>query len=248
MRDEMKLELWRLVSDLSVEDAAILIAGGDPSDFDWEDDTFGRQYSVKRTDGHHGYLATFTSLTNAIRKGHLPAKLAFRAGSAGPYSGKLSGEIWLLSDGEVDVLRQQFENDPFADTPLDWAHGFQVQVEPDWTSTTIEVEALKAWLRSRGFTEGFFFPANETSPEDPASFMDPSHEHFAPELALAVSAWRALASEQRFVRGPKSAIESWIERNPDAWKGDGELSISAKERISVLVNWKKNGGAPSTDG
>lgn len=251
--DDAKLQLWRLVSDLSVEDAAILIAGGDPSDLDYESDSFGNEYSVKRTTGHSGFLAVFTSLTNAIRKGHIQAHLAFRAKSGGvdPVRSAMApnglrGETWVMSKSDLSRLRDSLEGDPFGDTPLDGADGIRLEVEPDWTRATIDVEDLKAWLRSRGFTTGFFFPSqDESAPDD---FMNPDHEHFAPELALAVSAWRGLASEQKFPRGTKPAIESWIDANPNAWLGDGEVSAAAKERIATLVNWRKSGGAPTTGG
>ncbi|MEZ5796503.1 MAG: hypothetical protein R3D63_02820 [Paracoccaceae bacterium] len=51
MTDEMTLDLWRLATDLTVVDAAILIAGGIQVDVDHELDTFGIT-SPKRTDGH----------------------------------------------------------------------------------------------------------------------------------------------------------------------------------------------------
>lgn len=243
--NDMKLELWRLASDLTVEDAAILIAGGDPSAVDYEEDSFNRQNEIKRTSGHPGFIPVFTALTNAIRKGHLSARLATRADGGGPLSNRLSGDIWILSHREITHIRSTLENDPFDSTPLDGADGIQIQVEPDWTRTTVDVENLKAWLRSRGFTNGFFFPlAEETSD----SFMDPSHDHFAPELALAVSAWRALEGKSGFSRGSKAAISGWIEANPDAWRGEGDLSESAKERIVTVTNWRKTGGAPTTAG
>jgi hypothetical protein len=36
---------------------------------------------------------------------------------------------------------------------------------PDWHKTTIAVEDLRAWLRSRGFKTGFFFPVPEAVPD-----------------------------------------------------------------------------------
>lgn len=240
------LELWRLASDLTVEDAAILIAGGDPSEVDYEDDTFGGQHEVKRTTGHPGFPATFTSLKIAIRKGYLPAHLASRTDDGGPYSTRIGADVWTLSSDEVSALRQRLTNDPFSDLAPDGAHDIQFRVEPDWTRTTVDVEDLKAWLRSRGFTTGFFFPSNRQTETAPDIFMDPTHEHFSAELALAVAAWRGLASEQRFPRGPKAAIEAWIAGNPDAWRGDGDLSTNAKDRVVTLVNWRKSGGALPT--
>lgn len=106
MTDGMTLGLWRLVSDLTIEDAAILVAGGDPSAVDWEQGSFGdQQYPVKRTDGHPGFLAVFTSLKTAIRKGYLRAELAYEADGSGGYSNRLSGETWVMSSFDLSQVR-----------------------------------------------------------------------------------------------------------------------------------------------
>lgn len=104
MMDELKRELWRLASDLSVEDTAILIAGGDPSEVDWEDDTFGRQAPVKRTSGHPAYLAVFAGLTNAVRKGQLRAKFHYRASFEESRSQSPDDRLWIASSIEIDRL------------------------------------------------------------------------------------------------------------------------------------------------
>lgn len=50
MKEETDLRLWRLVKNVSVEDAAILIAGGDPSATDLEEPSWSiESFKVKRT-------------------------------------------------------------------------------------------------------------------------------------------------------------------------------------------------------
>lgn len=93
---------------------------------------------------------------------------------------------------------------------------FNFQKQPDWTQSTVDVADLRKWMAERGRFPAFFFPQEQ--PESTA-FLDVTHEHFSPELALAVAAWEALAKEQRFPRGPKQAIEEWISANSDAWLG-----------------------------
>jgi hypothetical protein len=79
--------------------------------------------------------------------------------------------------------------------------------------------------------------------------MNPKHSHFAPELALAVSAWRALASKKNLKQSAKKMIDDWIKKNPASWRGEDKLSTAAKERIMIVSNWNKSGGSPSsTDG
>jgi len=130
-----------------------------------------------------------------------------------------------------------------------------VTKEPDWSRTYVNVEDVKKWLRQRGFTKGFFFTSTAVEPYSSTlnavesdDFTDQSHEHFAPELVLAVAAWRALAQTQKFPRGPKAAICAWIEGHPEEWRGEGALSSATKDRIATLVNWNKSGGAPRSSG
>ena len=109
----------------------------------------------------------------------------------------LQSDLWIVSSKDLaEVLEPE---DPF-----EIRHGgLKIERLIDWTATTVDVVDLQAWLRSKGFTKGFFFPAEQSEPD---AFTDPAHEHFAPELALAVAAWRALSTTQSFKRGPKEAI------------------------------------------
>lgn len=193
------LRLWRLSPFLTIEDAAILIAGGDPAVQDeiqagsFPDSPY---IQVKRTTKHPGFFAAMEALRLAVD--HDDIQNDFRAG------------------GHSEVGQ-----------------------------AVVKVEDLKNWLRNRGVASGFFFPE---PPPDREDFNDQSHEHFSPELALAVAAWRALANTEKFRRGPKAAIEDWLEANPSEWQSEAELSVSARERIATLVNWKRTGGAPTTGG
>ncbi len=199
MKNNDPLHLWRLGPYLTIEDAAILIAGGDPSEVDEVQDGSYRDspyIEVKRTTNHPGFAAA------------------------------------------KEVLRLAIIHD---DIPND----FRTGEYSDVAQAVVTAADLRIWLRSRGHTTGFFFPEEPLVQED---FNDQSHEHFSPELALAVTAWRALAETQKFRRGPKAAVEDWIDANPKEWRGEAALSAAAKERIATLVNWKRGGGAPPTGG
>ena len=242
MIENDSLFLWRLATDLSVQDAAILIAGGDPSAMDYESEDpihSTKPVATKRTWQHTGFTATFTSLKNAVIRKDLQARVAYPSHHKININGYFDPDFWVITKKELAELLGPDKE--FAKL----SGSIEVSVEPDWSKTTIDIADLKSWLRSRGVTKGFFFPVVETESDD---FMDPTHDHFAPELALAVSAWRGLASERKFKRGTKAAVDAWIEANPDAWKGDGDLSISAKERVATCVNWRRSGGAPASDG
>src|SRR5262245_40150384 len=50
-----------------------------------------------------------------------------------------------------------------------------------WHGTTVAVEDLRNWLRSRGFKTGFFF----TEPQPTPDYLNALHEHYSPKLAAA---------------------------------------------------------------
>ena len=84
----------------------------------------------------------------------------------------------------------------------------------------------------------------KSSSETP-SYLNPNHESYSTELAIAVKAWMALFADGSFEPGNKTSrqhIELWLR----ARKFD--LKDNAKERIASLVNpdTAKGGGAPRT--
>jgi hypothetical protein len=237
------LLFWRLHDSMTVPNAAILMVGGDPGEKIQELDDYGNLIGLVQKRSYVGYEAACGALKSAVIRGEIEAKIAYGLADAGPLSPRSSG-YRVVAARDLWALLPEVSEDPFG--VYENRQPIQISREPDWEATFVEVESLKRWLRSKGATDGFFVSATTTDEGD--SFTDPGHEHFAPELSLAVSAWRGLAAEQRFPRGPKAAIEGWIDANPDAWLGDGNLSASAKERIVTLINWRKSGGAPTSGG
>jgi hypothetical protein len=75
-----------------------------------------------------------------------------------------------------------------------------------------------------------------------APYLDPSHEYYSEELATAVSTWLSLYG----VGGKYKAKISHKIQIKNALSGKG-LSDSAIDRIAVLVNPNKKGGAPAID-
>lgn len=62
---------------------------------------------------------------------------------------------------------------------------------------------------------------------------------YPPELDLAFKAWQAVSSTDGKGK-PKARIRAWLDSNT-------KISNEAKERISIVANWDKSGGATSTD-
>jgi hypothetical protein len=77
---------------------------------------------------------------------------------------------------------------------------------PSEHDSRVSVEWVKNLLSSKGVTSGFFFPSTTQSSE---AFMDPTHEHFSPELALAVTVWREFESKSVTKKTPKRAMMDW---------------------------------------
>lgn len=238
---------WKLAAELSVVDVAILLAGGNPSDTDMEPNGFGEfvQYEpVKRKSGHPGYDGYFAMLMGAIRRGELGVTRRYPAYDGSSLSGAARQAVVVVERGRIDQAPLDDLILPPGQGFLDeWADKLVIEREPDWERTMIDTAELRQWLKSRGISTGFFFDTDKPVLED---FMDTSRDSFSLELALAVAAWRAVSAQPIRSRSPKSTIERWIDENKKEWCGDGELSVSAKQRIVTLVNWKKEGGAPKT--
>jgi hypothetical protein len=237
---------WRLASELSVVDCAILLTGNSPSVTDTESNGLNDYALVKRTSGHPGFDGYFEALKAAIRSGQLPARFKYPAQVGPGFAHKAVRDVVVVEHGGIAQARRDDFLLPLGDSFSDaWADKLVIEREPDWERATIDVEALKAWLRARGVRGGFFFTSDTAPTED---FMDSANDSFSAELALAVTVWRAVSKKDIRSKSPKEVIEEWIVRHPEAWIGDGALSNSAIERIATLVNWRKKGGAPTTGG
>jgi hypothetical protein len=77
-------------------------------------------------------------------------------------------------------------------------------------------------------------------------YLDPVHPLHSQELKIAIDAWTAVLKNNpdKPSRGTrKKYIEDWLNEN---YKGNNVLSANAKERIALMLNPDKEGGAPKT--
>lgn len=201
-----ELEHWRLCDELTVAQAALLIAGYDPAQhlLVMYEDVFERPEK---------FTAALTALTHAIFGGRLPATLC-----------NFSDPDWGFDTGETD-----------------------------WDKTTVFVEDLKDWLRSRGIESGFFFPqASETPANTTPGYLDPEHAHYAPKLAAAIAVWLAVDANPELTKGKtvKKAMKKWLEKNATQFKllvkDDGTLNAEGIEETAKTANWDDKCGAPKT--
>lgn len=227
MLDPDPLEGWRLADRLSVDHAAMFIAEVDPADM---------RGDLVRYDKYKGYLA---ALQEAIRGNRLKADLAYPLYRQNPWDEDAPSSSLYVSvpaDLPLEKLRGMPAPDP--NKPI------RLQDEPDWTRTTIEVEDLKAWLRSKRQFPAFFFPT-----EVPPDFMNPDDPRYSPKLACAVAAWEAVTGPAK--SSVKQAIEDWVRKNWERFGGldkEGKVPKAAVEEIGKVVNWVPEGGAPRAGG
>lgn len=109
--------------------------------------------------------------------------------------------------------------------------------------STVEVSSLRAWLQSRGFKSGFFFPDSTDAPD----YLDKSHPRYAPKLAAAVNAWLSVTATNG--KHPKGALTKWLRENAATYgltDEDGKLNDNGVEECAKVANWQPTGGAPKT--
>jgi hypothetical protein len=125
--------------------------------------------------------------------------------------------------------------------------GYNNEDEYDWEETTVLIQDLRDWLRSRDMKTGFFFPQATDAP----NYLDSSHPNYAPKLAAAINAWQAANENPDLYRGKtvKQALLIWLRKNADKYgltKEDGNPNEQGIEEIAKIANWASKGGAPKT--
>ena len=119
--------------------------------------------------------------------------------------------------------------------------------EPSWHLTTVSVEDLRVWLRSRGINTGFFFQEPQADPD----YLSRSHDNYSPKLAAAIEAWKAVSGDDQLRRGKtvKQAMIVWLRQHANEFgltKEDGYPNEQGIEEVAKIANWDKKGGAPKT--
>jgi hypothetical protein len=216
------MDYWRLCDEVSVIQAILLLIGEDPSD---------TQYYVENWEPSNrptGYNAAKAAITHAVLSGRLPATIR-----------KLS---WERAHDEKPDADEETGTD-------DLGRPIIYKKDPNWTLTTVEVEDLKSWLRSRGFRTGFFFPNEIARPV----YLNREDACFSSKLAAAISAWEAVRSDPVSTRGKsvKQALLTWLRKNADRFglsKDDGSPNEQGIEEVAKIANWDTRGGAPKTPG
>jgi len=249
------VEQWRLAEYLSVVQASVLIADGNPSRNIVKSD--GQTGIVVDVKGCPGFDAAFSAVRQSIVSGSLEAILAF---DTRPLEHKMlhfDGKPLLASSPDIregeraviydDVLRVRYatNHDLGYGNSFPVVEGTEVVIknEPNWFETTLEVNNLKDWLASRQHYPAFFFPNSPT-----AELFKKENPRYSPKLACAVAAWNEI-KEKRPGSSVKKTVSDWAtEHYSDYLKEGWKNSDEAANEISRVVNWDPKGGSPPTPG
>ncbi len=241
-----ELDYWRLCDHLSVQDAAALVIGEEPSSVYGvgEGVYLGYSHSDSGPSSRAGeFQAAFTAIKNAIQAGTIQAQLRV---SAREY-----GTADMEADADYASIGLPYRTGTTAaDGEVFSGEGFFYSPFPDWSLTIVAVADLKAWLASRGMVTGFFFPNRA---ESQPGYLDKAHPSYAPKLAAAIRAWEAVSSDPELLRGktPKQALTKWLNEHAAAYgltKEDGTPNATGVEEAAKLANWRPEGGASKTPG
>ncbi len=220
--------LWQLADPLTVTQASALIAGFDPNfvrfDTKMENAWFERD-GYTQSDGINWVLTAFAALSNAINARLLKATIKYDADPAYRVS--------------FDIL-----NDAETIEDLDGAK-YVISAIPNWSKSTVSRSDLIEWLESKNFHTGFFFAAKSDDPD----YLNPKHPRYAPKLAAAVQAWKAVTDANG--KHPKQALEKWLREHAAEFgmtNEEGKLNETGIDEVAKVANWQPGGGAPKTTG
>lgn len=226
-------DYWRLCDELNVVQAALLIVGEDPSLAEYTE-----TWDVDRRP--KGYEAAKTAVTHALKKYAAYCLEIERAQSLGwdPSSGEVynNGESLRLNSLKGKLV-------PLWVTDAKGGRFSAIEGSIDLWESTIEVDALKLWLKDRGFSTGFFFPVTGGIPD----YLDTRNPRYAPKLAAAVRAWEAVTEPG--TKSPKKALDKWLREHAAEFgltDDEGQPINQAVEDCSKVANWQPGGGAPKT--
>ena len=110
---------------------------------------------------------------------------------------------------------------------INWA--LSKRVEPDWLD----------WAIDKGLVSNINKELLVGTKINQKELFNKDSSTYPLELDWAMQAWEAVRNDKSKGK-PKAKIKAWLNANT-------QLSNEAKDRISIVVNWDKTGGATRTD-
>lgn len=229
--------LWRLADPLTVEQAAALIAGFDPTAVDASGMYFANpETGLNDSNGISWVQTALAALVNAINDRKLRAKLQYDAEPR--YTAGIDNlhERSYWGGEHVAEIKGQWPDDKGT---------YVINKEPNWGKTRVAVSDLRLWLEDAGIRTDFFFPTATDAPD----YLDPKNSRYAPKLAAAVRAWQAVTDPGG--RHPRQALMKWLREHAAEFgmtDDEGVPVNQAVEDVAKVANWQPGGGAPKTPG
>lgn len=227
------MDLWRLSSDYSVVDAAILITGNDPA-LNFEE-RWRRVESKSK-----GFEAAYTSLRNSILTNKIPAQLVYGTEK------EIYGDELYVSIANKETVETLRGSMSYIKSSGWEKRDFRILLYPDWNNTLISKDNLKEFCSSMGIYPRFLFPKGREE-----GVMDKENERYSKKLACALAAWNNYDPSRYRVSSIKEGIKKWVKANAvtyDLLNESGDVPNDVVEQIATIVNWNTKGGAPKTGG
>ena len=215
-----KLDYWRLVNQLTAEQAALLILGHCPAGVYCDIETWSME------DIPDGFLAILEALRQSMMAGTLTGTIRRKARDVAWIEAPSESEQITLEAGSIQAF---------------------YTIEPDWEATRIDVASLKLWLQRKNVRSDFFFP-DATEAADYLNHDDPwfSSKLFA---AIDSWKTLKREPQRLMGTSPKTALMDWLTEHAMAYgiTNDGVTpNKSGIEDIAKVANWNTKGGANKT--
>lgn len=216
-----EFDFWRLADSFTLPQAALLIAGVEPSNYQGIRANGTIYLLSSNPEIENNCNAAFNALINAVRKGTLKAQKVYKSSDFNEWRFVKKN---FLGEAEYSVQEDCL----------------------DIEETLVTESDLKEWLRSRGFKSGFFFPEKAEAPD----YLNPKHPCYAPKLAASVTAWVAASKVTDSNKSPKALLEIELRKNALLFgmidEKTGNPSKNAVEQCAQVANWNTKGGAPKS--
>ncbi len=213
---------WGLNEDFTIDEAAALIVGMNPAYVDRceRDTNFERNYP--------GLRPTRAALVSAINAKKLRATLRYDA------------EPRYVAGIDNLMERGYWQGEDVTEVDGSDGESFVIGAVPNWRTSTLAIDDLREWLSRKDWRSAFFFPniAESAAPSGVPDYLDRTNRRYAPKLAAAVLAWRAVTDAGK--RSPKAALTKWLTDHAD----DLGLSANGINEAATVANWDTSGGAP----
>ncbi|MDI4654931.1 hypothetical protein [Xanthobacter autotrophicus] len=136
-------------------------------------------------------------------------------------------------DNEIPLMREVYHNSSFNN-------------DIDFDESLIHSKHIIHWYAAAGNFDQFF----RIKPVPACDFDDRRGPFYAPKLAAANAAWRAVTADPKRLRGKsvKQALQEWLEEHAAEYGllHKGKPNATGIEDIAKVANWRPNGGAPAT--